>query len=192
MRGIMAAIYIINSLLAYFTLFAQGFILLFFLILIINKSFKLNIFPELFLFLKKNGMKLAFLVALASTLGSLYYSEIAQYEPCKYCWYARIFMFPQVLILGIALFKKENVKQYALALSVLGALLATYHYGIQVYGLINPAFEYACSAAGVSCASIEFIEFGYVTIPLMVLTAFLLIIIFMVQYQQEKKFFLRR
>jgi hypothetical protein len=45
---------------------------------------------------------LAFGVALVSTLGSLYLSEVARLIPCTLCWYQRIAMYPLALLLGIA------------------------------------------------------------------------------------------
>ena len=44
----------------------------------------------------------AAVVALTATAGSLYFSEVAGFEPCALCWYQRIAMYPLVLILGIA------------------------------------------------------------------------------------------
>ena len=41
-----------------------------------------------------------------ATLGSLYFSEIMKFEPCVLCWYQRIFMYPFVLWLGIAVVKR--------------------------------------------------------------------------------------
>lgn len=43
-----------------------------------------------------------------ATLGSLYFSEIMKFEPCVLCWYQRIFMYPFVLWLGIAVIKKTT------------------------------------------------------------------------------------
>src|SRR3990167_11056557 len=58
--------------------------------------------------LSKRAFILAFLVALIATLGSLTYSEILGYDPCKLCWIQRIFMYPQVLVLGLALWGKHK------------------------------------------------------------------------------------
>ena len=41
--------------------------------------------------------------AIGATLGSLYYSEIADYIPCTYCWYQRIAMYPMALIVPVAI-----------------------------------------------------------------------------------------
>ena len=53
------------------------------------------------------ALLLSFLVSLFATLGSLYYSEIIKFPPCKFCWLQRIFLFPQVFILGAAYYKKD-------------------------------------------------------------------------------------
>ncbi|MFQ5409937.1 MAG: disulfide bond formation protein B, partial [Anaerolineales bacterium] len=37
-------------------------------------------------------------VALSAMLGSLYFSEVAGFVPCKLCWYQRILMYPLTLI----------------------------------------------------------------------------------------------
>jgi len=44
----------------------------------------------------------AWLIASASALGALFFSEIMQLPPCSLCWYQRTLMFPLVLILIIA------------------------------------------------------------------------------------------
>ena len=49
-----------------------------------------------------------------ATLGSLYFSEIMKFEPCVLCWYQRIFMYPFVLWLGIAVAKKIIASQVIL------------------------------------------------------------------------------
>jgi hypothetical protein len=48
------------------------------------------------------AVPLAWVVATVTTLGSLYFSEIADFVPCKLCWYQRICMYPLVVILGVA------------------------------------------------------------------------------------------
>jgi disulfide bond formation protein DsbB len=45
---------------------------------------------------------LAWLASLAGTLGSLFFSEVMQLQPCLLCWYQRIAMFPLVLVLASA------------------------------------------------------------------------------------------
>ena len=52
-------------------------------------------------------LPLALVVALTSTLGSLYYSGVANFRPCRLCWWQRIMMYPMVPVLGIATFRKD-------------------------------------------------------------------------------------
>ena len=134
--------------------------------------------------LHKNGMKYAALVAFAAFLGPLGYSEIFNFEPCKFCWYQRIFMFPLSLSLPFAEYRKEiTIKPYAMLLASVGALIALYHVLMQ-WGVISPAST-SCGVVGqsVSCNVIFVHTFGYLTIPMMALTAFAAIIVLLV-YQK--------
>lgn len=54
----------------------------------------------------ENGLIFIFTTSLIAMLGSLYYSEVRGFEPCTFCWYQRILMYPIVLISGIALYQK--------------------------------------------------------------------------------------
>ncbi|MES2087566.1 MAG: disulfide bond formation protein B [Patescibacteria group bacterium] len=125
-------------------------------------------------FFTKRALWMMFLVALVATSGSLTYSEILGYEPCYLCWFQRIFMYPQTILFGLALYKKDNkIFDYGLALSGVGILYSIYHYLLQ-WGFVP---ELSCSVVGVSCAKQFVTVFGYITIPLMALTAFALIIL---------------
>ena len=122
-----------------------------------------------------HGVLIGFVVSLVSVILSLVYSDIVGYVPCTLCWFQRIFLYPQVIIFGLALWKKtKDSELYCLVLSIIGAVIAGYHF----YGQsINPSALPACAASGgTSCAVRYFVEFGYVTIPMMAFTAFLLII----------------
>ncbi len=44
------------------------------------------------------GRWLAFLVTGTATAGSLYFSEIQEFTPCRLCWFQRIFMFSLAVI----------------------------------------------------------------------------------------------
>ena len=122
-------------------------------------------------FFSPKALQLSFLVALTSMLGSLYYSEIAGYEPCKLCWYQRILMYPLVLLLGFAhLKKRKDVVDYALLMSLIGSVLAGYHYLLQ----IGVAPSLGCEAIGysISCSKQFVLQYGYISIPLMAFSAF--------------------
>ncbi|HEX7586551.1 MAG TPA: disulfide oxidoreductase [Patescibacteria group bacterium] len=128
--------------------------------------------------ISQNAIKFGFIVALVATAGSLFFSEVAGFEPCRLCWFQRIFMYPQVILLGLAWLKKDNkIIEYSLVLAVTGAFISLYHNYIY-YAAQKTA---VCSLA-VPCTTPYALEFGYITIPMMALTAFLcLIFLFSVQ-----------
>lgn len=169
---------LVNQILALLTIIGQIILA----VLIVSLTIRRN---QLFDFFAKHTLVFSFLVAFLATLGSLFYSEIAGYEPCKLCWFQRILMYPQVIILGLAWLKKDHgIILYSLALSSLGALIAGYHYLLQI-GLVP---SIGCSAVGYSigCAKRFVMQFGYITIPMMALTVFLLIISFMIILKRSR------
>ena len=113
---------IITDILVFLTILSQIAIMGIIVIWIINKKSD-------FAFIRKNYLVFGFIVSLVATLGSLYFSDILGYNPCKLCWYQRILMYPQVLFFGISLFRKDrSILNYVLPLSVLGFLIAGFHY----------------------------------------------------------------
>ena len=135
-------------------------------------------FNKIHTFVNKYALGLLFIVALTATSGSLFFSEIAGWTPCKDCWLQRIFMYPQVILLGIALWKKDrNIALYTLVLCIFGAILSADHYGDQMEAMFfsspTDVIE-PCDATGVSCSETTVFSYGYITIPMMALTAFIL------------------
>ena len=127
-------------------------------------------------FFGKRALPFSLLIAAGATLGSLVYSEVLNFPPCPLCWYQRVFMYPLVVILIVASVRKENVGHYAIPLASIGGLFSLYHYSLE-WGLIPSAF---CGAEALSCAQRLVFEFGFVSLPWMTLTTFLLIILFFV------------
>ena len=121
-------------------------------------------------FIKKNSLYLAWTGTLVAMLGSLYFSEIANFPPCVLCWYQRIAMYPLVFILGFAIYKKSREMLLpAFVLAGVGWLISLYHN--LLYYEILPEAAAPC-IAGVSCTT-KFIEwFGFLTIPLLALLGF--------------------
>ncbi len=113
---------------------------------------------------------IAWAIALAATLGSLYYSEIADFIPCRLCWYQRIAMYPLVVILLVGALRRDvrATFQYAIAFPVVGALIASYHLYIEAH----PEAESAGCKIGAPCSTKWIDEFGFVTIPLLAISAF--------------------
>jgi disulfide bond formation protein DsbB len=127
-------------------------------------------------FLQQYGPYLALGQALAAMLGSLYYSEIAGFVPCTLCWYQRILMYPLTLIILVGIIKQDEfLANYVLPFSIIGIFVSAYHYLIQLGLFSHPL---ACSA-GIPCDLRWVSYFGFITIPFMALTAFIVITIIM-------------
>jgi disulfide bond formation protein DsbB len=117
---------------------------------------------------------LAFAVALVSTLGSLYLSEVARFIPCTLCWYQRIAMYPLALLLGIAAVRGDvAVRRCAVPLAGIGALTAAYHVALQRL----PGLPSGSCSLDVPCSAIYVERFGFVTIPVMALIGFTAIVV---------------
>lgn len=82
----------------------------------------------------KHSLYFSWMIALVAVLGSLYYGEVLNFEPCRLCWYQRIAMFPLVLFLGVAFYKVDpKLARYCLPLVALGASLALYQSLTQIF-----------------------------------------------------------
>ena len=123
--------------------------------------------------LNRNSMYIALVTAWVAMCGSLYFSEVRGYVPCVLCWYQRILMYPLTLVIAIGLLRRDwNLPYYVLPFSLIGLGVSTYHY------LLEKTDLFAGSAAcrqGVSCTTQWINWFGFVTIPFLALTAFLII-----------------
>jgi disulfide bond formation protein DsbB len=126
--------------------------------------------------LEDYGGWMAFVIALVAMLGSLYYSEIAGFIPCRLCWYQRILMYPLTVVTLIGAWKRDDfLPDYVLPLSILGMFVSGYHY-LMEKGVV--AASATCSA-DVPC-SISYVNYlGFITIALMAFTAFTLITLIM-------------
>jgi disulfide bond formation protein DsbB len=114
---------------------------------------------------------IAWVIALTATLGSLYFSELAKYVPCHLCWYQRIAMYPMAVILLVGALRRDVRAgvQYAFLFPIVGALISIYH----IYLEENPSAQPAgCKVGGTTCATKWIDKFGYITIPMLALTAF--------------------
>ncbi len=123
------------------------------------------------------GLYLAWLVSIVATSGSLYFSEVRHFVPCTLCWYQRILMYPLIIVLGIASYRQDGkIVGYTLPLSILGAIVALYHVLEQsIPGFGAPAL----CRAGVPCSARYIDWLGFISIPVLSLTAFVLITVFL-------------
>ena len=122
----------------------------------------------------------AFVVASIATGGSLFYSQVGGAIPCEFCWFQRVLMYPlSILTLFVAARGDNRAARYLLPLPIVGAGTSIYHMLIERGVVEEPK---ACTVNGPGCAAnwIAREGFGYLTIPTLALTAFLLLIGFLV------------
>ena len=124
----------------------------------------------------------AFGISLFAAAMTLVYSDYLGIEPCSLCWWQRVFLYPQVVLLGMAAWKKDAyVAEYSIILSFFGALVALYQHFLQMFPNSLP-----CPSVGVSCAQRFLFEFGFVTYPLMAFALFALLIAGMLIVRAER------
>jgi disulfide bond formation protein DsbB len=121
-----------------------------------------------------SALALAATVAGVCTAGSLYLSEIAGYPPCRLCWYQRFAMYPLVPLLAVAAWRRSR------RLAAAGAVLAATGATVSIWHMLverNPDLESAttCDLAN-PCSTIWVEHLGYLTIPTMALSGFVLVI----------------
>lgn len=169
-----------NFILALGTIFMQiGIVLLLFLYFFKKDS-------SILALVGKYGIHLVFLLSLGGVALSLTYSEIFGFVPCGLCWLQRIFLYPQLILSGVALIKKENrIADYLISLSVIGSVIALYQHYLQMGGTEIAGCPVV--GAGADCAKRILFEFGYITFPLMSFTVFALIIVLMVVVRRSQK-----
>jgi disulfide bond formation protein DsbB len=164
--------------LAYLTVAGQVLAVLLFVGVIVQKVRPLKVLD----FLGQKSLFLALIIVCVATGGSLFLSEVALFEPCKLCWFQRIAMYPQVVLFAVALFSGLHpiVWRSSIILCVLGSGTAIFHYMLQMSDDPSITDLAPCSLYGGSCTEYYILQFGYITIPLMALTAFVLILLLLI------------
>ncbi len=146
------------------------FVAILFIILVHADSRK-----HLYNFVHKYVLELIFFVILGAVLGSLVYSDIVGFPPCDLCWWQRIFMYPQLVIVALAMYRKDkSIIDYLVPLSGMGALVALFQTFVQ-WGF-SFGSSVGCVAVGGECAKVYFMEYSYITIPFMSLTVFVYVL----------------
>ena len=122
-------------------------------------------------FVKKNALNLYLILLVGATIIILYYSEFALFTPCKLCWFQRMFIFPQILLILVAKAKKDivNVFNYLSWMTGVGLVFSLIHNYVYYFG---EETALTCDAAA-SCKAYYVYEYGFVTIPFMALGLFL-------------------
>jgi disulfide bond formation protein DsbB len=126
----------------------------------------------------------AWIIALLSMVGSLFFSEVMEIPPCVLCWYQRIAMYPLVLIIGIGIVTRDSrMNLYALPLCLAGLAVSIYH-NLLYFGVI-PENITPCTQ-GVPCNAVQIEWLGFITIPLMGLAAFVAIALCLIFYKPKE------
>jgi len=112
------------------------------------------------------------LTAWIATCGSLFFSEVLGWRPCVLCWYQRILMYPLALLLAIGILRRDRgLYIYVLPFSLTGIGVSLYHALLIKTDWFPPP---AC-AIDVPC-TVDYLNwFGFITIPFLALTAFVII-----------------
>ena len=122
---------------------------------------------------------LAWLVALVATTGSLVYSEVIHFVPCRLCWFQRIAMYPMSVVLLVGAVRRDLAARFsALPLALIGLLISIWHYTIQVF----PSLE-GGSCDSLNPCSARYVEvLGFISIPFMAGAGFTLIAVLLLFY----------
>jgi disulfide bond formation protein DsbB len=117
---------------------------------------------------KNYALLIAWIIALAAMLSTLYMSEILRMPVCPLCWYQRVGIYPLTVILGIALFRNDRkIYIYALPLAGIAACFALYQYLIQLLPGFNPIHFCTAAILEESCSQVGWQLFGFITLPLL-------------------------
>lgn len=155
------------------------FFLLF--VLVINKLEKGKQGNKILSFVSTHAFSLLGIIIILSLGGSYFYSLVAGFIPCKLCWFQRTFFYALVVLYSIGWYKARKVAFVERSIFAGGFILTLFALIVstfQYYGsMFNPDILAACEAQGVSCSKNYFLSFGYINIPMMALSAFILLFI---------------
>ncbi len=125
-------------------------------------------------------LNFAICVALFSSIGSIVYSEVVGFIPCRFCWYQRYLMYPIAIALIVSIFKRPFFRIGYL--SIIGVLTSAYHIFLQ-----NGGGSGGSCAIDVPC-DLKYVNiFGFISIPVMAGTGFLTIFVALLYYDFARK-----
>jgi disulfide bond formation protein DsbB len=105
-------------------------------------------------------------VALTTMAGSLYFSEVAGFVPCRYCWFARICLYPLAALFVTALAlrgRAATVRPFAVPLAAAAIAVSGYHYMLEWY----PKLETSACDLAAPCTAVWFRAFGFASLAWM-------------------------
>jgi disulfide bond formation protein DsbB len=139
-------------------------------------------------FFKDYAFVIGFLLSLGAVLLSLFYSNVIGFPACELCWIYRIFIYPQVILFGMEIYKRDRaIVDQCIVLTSFAVLTSLFHIYVENGG----ASSLSCAVGGtaqISCATRYVYEFGYITIPVMAFSVavFLLTLLLNYKYMTRK------
>ncbi|HWH31815.1 MAG TPA: disulfide bond formation protein B [Egibacteraceae bacterium] len=119
--------------------------------------------------LRAPAMALVAAIALVATGGSLYYSEIAGFPPCRLCWLQRGAMYPlAVAATAAAAAGAAGWRRPLRVLALAGAAVSAWHVAVERW----PALEGAACDPANPCSVVWVRDLGVFGIPAMALAGF--------------------
>jgi len=135
------------------------------------------------------GVWIGLFALLGGVAVTLIHSGLYKLPPCPLCYWQRIFLYPQVALFGLGIIRRASgearriLVESSLVLSCIGLGIALYHHALQMF----PGSGLPCPANGsVSCAQIFYLEFGFLTYPLMAAALFSFIIVLMLFVRRSR------
>ena len=136
------------------------------LVVLVTRIFKVE---NLLVEIRKIALPLSALITTTAMLGSLYFSEIVNYVPCRLCWYQRAAMYPLAILLIVANLRKFRfTKHISVLLASIGGAISAYHWFLERF----PDLDAGVCDAKLPCSIVWFENFGFVTLSFMAFTAF--------------------
>lgn len=140
--------------------------------------------PDAVALLEGKAIWIAWTVALVCTVGSLVYSEVLHFVPCRLCWFQRIAMYPLAVILLVGAIRREAVvKFYALPLALIGLAVSIYHNVVQFF----PSLEGGSCDPLNPCSARSISVFGFMDLPFMAGAGFIVIAVLLAFYTKVKE-----
>jgi len=112
-------------------------------------------------------------LALAATLGSLFFSEVMDVPVCQLCWFQRVALYPLVVILGFGLFPFDlRMLRIGGVFVAAGWLIGLFQL-LVIAGVIPESIQ-PC-VQGIPCSDTHVALFGFLNIPTLSFLTFSLI-----------------
>lgn len=140
--------------------------------------------PEAATALGSAAVWMAWAIALVATVGSLMYSDLFHFVPCRLCWFQRIAMYPLAVILVVGAIRREAaVKFYAVPIALIGLAISIWHNVVQFF----PSLEGGTCDPANPCSARSIEVFGFMDLPFMAGAGFIVISVLLAFYTKARE-----